>query len=197
MTPVSVTLETDLGPIELTLWPQHAPLAAGYLLDYIDRGLYDGATLYRSASLDGDPTPQIIQGGVLAAALNSEKQINPQDFGVTALLPDWETTQESGLVHLKGSVSLARDLLNTGQVIPEIVLCLRDVPNMDAHPDGRPDARGFPVIGEVVVGLDVLNSVSNRELKGATNISFLQGQILTVPVTITRAYRTHAAPQKR
>ncbi|CAN0301165.1 unnamed protein product, partial [Ectocarpus sp. 13 AM-2016] len=133
--PVPVILETELGPIELILRPQEAPLAASYLLEYIDRGLYDGATLYRIAALDGNPSPQIVQGGVLAGALNSEEQINPSDYGVASLLPQWESTKESGLTHVKGSVSLARDLLSTGHVIPELVLCLRDVPSMDAHPN--------------------------------------------------------------
>lgn len=195
--PVSVILETELGNIELSLSLNEAPVAASYLLEYIDGGLYDGATLYRSASLDSNPTPQIIQGGILAAALNTNGTVNPADYGVTALLPLWESTRESGLLHRKGSVSLARDLLSTGQVIPELVLCLRDVPSMDASPNGRPDSRGFPVIGEVVTGMTLLNSVTDRELEGATRISFLQGQILTTPVIITRAYRKNAAPIKR
>jgi len=194
---VTVVLETQKGRLELELDLERAPRAARYLLVYVDRGLYDGATLYRSASLDGSAVPQLIQGGLLAKALTAEGPINPANYGVTTMLTQWETTGESGLRHQKGSVSLARDLINTGQVIPELVFCLREVPSMDASPNGRPDDKGFPVIGRVTSNFKLLNSVSSEALEGATNIEFLQGQILSAPVIITRAYRGASPANKK
>ena len=191
---VHVVLETELGRVVLAIDTERAPLAANYFLRYIDRGDYDGANLYRSASLDGLPTPQLVQGGLLAGALNSTHPVDPLAFGVGSLLPEWDTTAESGLRHLRGSISLARDLLDTGHVIPEIVFCLRDIPRMDAGNNGRPDALGFPVIGEVLSGMDVIDTVSQAQLDGATSISFLEGQILSNPITIKHAYRRQIQP---
>lgn len=193
---VHVVLETELGRVVLAIDTDHAPRAANYFLGYIDRGDYDGTTLYRSASLDGSPPPQLVQGGLLAGALNSTQPIDPAAFGVRSLLPEWDTTAESGLRHLRGRISLARDLLDTGHVIPEIVFCLRDIPRMDAGSNGRPDALGFPVIGEVLSGMEVIDAISHAQLEGATSISFLEGQILSNPITITHAYRRQTQPAK-
>ena len=187
--PVMVILETQLGNITLALDTQRAPQAANYLLTYVDNGQYDGATLYRSASLDQQQPAQLVQGGLLQGALNSSTAVNPADYGVTRLLPEWQSTAQTGLRHQRGSISLARDLLATGQVIPELVFCLRDIPSMDAGGDGRLDNQGFPVFGQVVEGMDIIQTVSQSELNGATTIGFLEGQILSQPLTIVRAYR--------
>ena len=187
--PVQVVLETELGDIVLAINTEHAPLAAGYFLKFIDSGKYDSATLYRSGSIDADKTPQLIQGGVLGAALNSSTPVNPADFGVDELLPMWETTIESGMSHRRGAISLARDLLDTGYVIPEIVFCLRDATSMDGGENARPDARGFPVIGEVLSGMEILDSLTQADLSGPTTILFLEGQILAEQPRILRAAR--------
>ena len=184
-----VVFETTLGNITLAIDTESAPLAANYFLSYIDNNSYNGATLYRSAAFDGGDSPQLVQGGILSAALTEKPPINAADYGVTSMLPEWETTATTGQTHRRGSISLARDLLATGQVIPEIVLCLREIPSMDAGGRSIPDERGFPVIGEVVEGLDIVEAVTQQELNGTTSIAFLNGQILTEPVVITAAYR--------
>lgn len=186
--PATVVLETTLGDITVELDVTRAPAAASYWLGYIERGQYDGATLYRSASFDGGQTPQLVQGGVLLNALNSPGPIDPSDYGV-AYQETFETTDDSGLLHIPGAVSLARDLLQSGDLIPEVVFCLRAVPSMNAGVRDVPDDRGFPVIGRVVSGMDVVKAASAQALNGATTIEFLRGQILTEPVTIVRAYR--------
>lgn len=190
---IIVILETEIGNVSIAIDGVRAPTAAEYILGYIDRGQYNGASLYRSGSLDASPVRQLVQGGVLQGALNSDTPPDLVGYGVT-LLPDWESTAQSGLQHRRGSVSLARDLLDTGHVIPELVFCLRDIPTMDAGGNGRFDNKGFPIIGEVVAGFDVIEAVSRRERQGATNIAFLRGEILSAPVAITRAYRQHVLP---
>ncbi len=189
--PVEVVLETSIGDVVIALDVAHAPNAAGYWLGYVDRGQYDGATLYRSASLDRAEPPQLVQGGILLSALNSSEPIVASDHGVD-FLESFETTQDSGLQHVAGSVSLARDLLDTGHVIPELVVSLRAVPSMNYGVRDVPDNRGFPVIGRVVSGMAVIEAASRRALDGPTTIPFLSGQILSEPVTIVRAYRSEA-----
>lgn len=196
--PVNVVIETTLGEVVIELDMDRAPIAASYWLGYIDRGQYDGATLYRSASLDRQQPPQLVQGGLLLDALNQSRRIDPAEHGVL-LQPEFETTDDSGLTHSAGAVSLARDLVDTGHLIPEVVFCLRAAPSMDAGVRNVPDDRGFPVIGRVVSGIEVIEAASRQALDGPTTIPFLRGQILTDPVTILRAYRagTKTAVQPR
>lgn len=194
-TPVEVVLETTLGEVVIELDMAKAPKAAGYWLGYVDRGQYDGATLYRSASPDGVEPPQLVQGGVLLSALNSDEPIVASDYGVE-FLEAFETTEASALQHDVGAVSLARDLLETGHVIPELVVCLRAVPSMNYGARDVPDSRGFPVIGRVVSGMAVIEAASRQALDGPTTIPFLSGQILSEPVTIVRAYRLEVGRER-
>lgn len=185
---VRVKFETELGDIVLEVDLQRAPMAGQYFLGHVDRGHYDGATFYRAGSVDGMSAPQLVQGGTLQAYLNSTGPVDVVGLGIT-LLPQFETTQQSGLRHRRGTLSLARDLMVSGAAIPEFVLYLRDAPKIDENGMDRPDRRGYPAIGEVVGGMDVVEAVARRERSGDTTIAFLQGQILTQPVRIFRAAR--------
>lgn len=187
MAEVHVTLETTLGNIVIAMDDERAPLTTEYFLGYVKRKQYDGATLYRSASIDDDPSPQIVQGGIMAEALNSEDDIQIEQYGAEHL-EVIETTKQTGLRHERGAISFARDLLYTGHVIPEIVFCLRDVPAMDAYGRTKPDTRGFPVSGRVVSGMEVIERVTQQALGGATRIPFLEGQVLSEPIVIQKAY---------
>ncbi len=183
-----VVLETELGKLVLEIYEAQAPSAAAYFLGYVDRGDYDGATFYRAGSLDQTNEVQLIQGGLLLEALNSASPPDVADFGAH-FLEQFDATNQTGLIHEYGSVSLARDLLDTGHVIPEIVICFRATPAMDYGGRNKPDARGFPAFGKVVAGMDVAQAIADRERSGSTNIEFLKGQILSSPLRISRAYR--------
>ena len=49
--PVAVVLETDLGEIEVRVYPDRAPISANNFLAWVEGGHYEGATFYR----DGHP----------------------------------------------------------------------------------------------------------------------------------------------
>jgi len=189
---VYVTFETTLGDIVIAMDDERAPLTTEYFLGYIQRKQYDGATLYRSASLDDDPSPQIVQGGIMVDALNAVGDIRPEQFDAD-YLEVIEATDQTGLRHERGAISFARDLLDTGFVIPEIVFCLRDVPAMDAYGRTKPDTQGFPVAGRVVSGMEVIEGVTRQTLDGTTRIPFLEGQILSEPIVIKKAYIQQSA----
>lgn len=185
---VNVVLETDLGNMVLAVDVDHAPTTSAYFLKMIDQGLYDGATFYRSASLDGEDGPQIIQGGILQGALTQTGPVSATNFQMPTL-PSVERTSLTGLSHQAGTVSFARDLLDTGVVIPEIFICLRACAWADEGARSVPDTDGFPAFGTVLEGMDTVAAIANQETNGATSIRFLQGQIHTSPVLIRKAYR--------
>ena len=187
-TAVNVILETDLGNMVLRVDTDNAPVTSAYFLRIIDQGLYNGATFYRSASLDGEPGPQIIQGGILQDALTQTGPISAKDFKIPTL-SSVERTSRTGLTHEAGTVSFARDLLDTGVVIPEIFICIRACTWADEGARSVPDTHGFPAFGKVLEGMDTVQAIANQETQGATSISFLQGQIHTGPIVIHKAYR--------
>lgn len=186
--PVHVVFETTLGNIVIEVEEVKVPKASAYFLGFVDRGDYNGSSFYRSGSLDSGADIQLIQGGLLSDSIT---QMEPSSFADAGLvsLPIFETSQETGLKHEYAAISLARDLLDTGDAIPEFAIYLRDGPESDFNGRTKPDSRGFPVFGKVVEGMSTVKKISKQDLAGVSFVSFLKGQILTEPVVITKAYR--------
>ena len=184
---MQVLIETSAGEIVIEVLEEKAPRTAAYFLGFVDRGDYNGATFYRSTRLSVPSGPRLIQGGLLADALRGTAS---QPLGGTraALLEEIETTAQTGLAHQYATVSLARDLLGTGFALPEFFICLGNFPQLDLGGRKEPDERGFPAFGKVAAAMDVVMRISEGETAGSTPIEMLEGEILTRPVTISKAY---------
>lgn len=103
-----VRLELEGGEVLLEVFEERAPKAAGYFLRLVDAGAYDGTTIYRSTRLGSANGPRLVQGGPLGSVLAPSPD-RPAELGARAeLLPDFETTNDSGLLHDTGTLSLAR-----------------------------------------------------------------------------------------
>jgi peptidyl-prolyl cis-trans isomerase A (cyclophilin A) len=183
-----VVLETSAGEIVIEILKEKAPRTATCFLGFVDRGDYDGATFYRSTRLPVPNGPRLIQGGVLGEALTGTASTSSSGAKV-ALLEEIETTAQTRLAHEYATVSLARDLLGTGFALPDFFVCLGDFPQLDFGGRKEPDDKGFPAFGKVVAAMDVVMRISEGETAGATPIEMLEGEILTRPVMISKAYR--------
>jgi len=174
----NVILDTDLGKIEIEVYPEIAPLSSADFLYYVDEGLYDGEGFYRVVRPDTDPLKlgmEIIQGG----RLDSET-VTP---GI-----DHETTEMSGLTNGPGSVSIARDQPGTGSAAYFFI----NIANNDFLDYGgarNPDGQGYAVFGKVVKGIDVVRAIQAQEAKGVSANPVTEGQYLTAPVKIKSATR--------
>ena len=119
---VTVTLETTAGPIDVTVYPERAPVSAGDFLRYVDQGLYDGGAFYRVVRADNDhgtPRIEVIQGG-----LQDESRALPRVAH--------ETTRDTGITHLDGTISLARGAPGTGSGAA-FFICVGDQPALGAQ----------------------------------------------------------------
>lgn len=182
-----VVLETTVGNIVLELSPALAPETVAYFLRHLDAGAYDGASFYRSTTLGVPAGPRLIQGGVLGDVLTGSAPRGRRS--PPELLREIETTGQSGLTHRRGTVSLARDLFGTGFALPEFFLCLGDFPQLDLGGRTEPDERGFPAFGEVTAGIECVEQIAGADTRGETPLAHLEGEILTAPVEIRRAFR--------
>lgn len=186
---IRVVLDTDLGDIVIEVDDRRAPLAAAYFLGLVDRAEFDGTRFYRSAVLEpGEGAARLIQGGLLHQSIRGPEVPRVSALGLP-VLAEFDTTDKTGRRHGYGTISFARDLLETGVVIPDLVICLGNIPTMDARGRTQPDERGFPAFGRVVAGMDVVEAIASQETAGMTVIPMLQGQILSDPVLIKRARR--------
>lgn len=175
---VGVILETTAGSIELEVYPERAPLSAGSFLAFVDAGHLDGAGFYRTVSPqndNGSPVISVIQGGILA-----EDEVLPSVAH--------ETTEDTGLLHKDGVISLARGAPGTGSGAA-FFICIGDQPALDFGGMRNPDGQGFATFGKVVKGMDVVHDIHQRDANAPTDSEYMRGQLLTEVVEIVTARR--------
>lgn len=170
-TPARVTLQTSLGAIELEVDLARAPATAANFLRYVEAGHYDGGRFHRTVKPDNQPD-KTVRIEVIQAAVAPAKE--KDGFPAIAL----ERTSVTGLRHVDGTLSMARDGPDTAT--SEFFVCIGDQPELDFAGKRNPDGQGFAAFGRVVKGMDVVRRIQ---------ASPADGQTLTPPVTIRSARR--------
>lgn len=168
--PVHVLLHTELGDIEVEVDTARAPVTAENFLRYVDRGFYDGAAFYRTVTMQNQPQNkvkiEVIQGG------NPPRE--KEDKPPIAL----ERTSQTGLKHVDGAISMARD--QPDSATSEFFICIGDQPELDFGGKRNPDGQGFAAFGRVLKGMEVVRKIQ---------ASPADGQSLTPPIKILSAKR--------
>jgi peptidyl-prolyl cis-trans isomerase A (cyclophilin A) len=145
-----VTMQTSLGNIVCEIDTVGAPVTANNFLKHIDLKTYADAVFYRVVRLDNQPNNnvkiEVIQGGLYA-----DEKIDRQP---TIL---HETTKATGLKHLDGTVSMARN--QPGTASTEFFICVGDQPSLDFGGNRNPDGQGFAAFGRVISGMDVVRKI--------------------------------------
>jgi peptidyl-prolyl cis-trans isomerase A (cyclophilin A) len=140
-----------LGDIEVELYEDKAPRSVAAFLRHVDSGYYKNATFYRVLSEDnqpmGVPKSELIQGGLWA----SKKRID----SIPGVMH--ENTRLTGLSHLDGTMSLARQ--DTGTATTEFFICIGDQPGFDYGGENNPDGQGYAAFGRVVKGMKVVKFI--------------------------------------
>ena len=169
--PVRVVVETAVGAFELEVDTVRAPVTAANFLRYVDGGLYDGGTFFRTVHADNQPNDSIriavVQGG-------RNPEMEAESFPPIAL----ERTSETGITHVDGAVSMARSGPDTAT--HSFFICIGDQPSLDFGGMRNSDGQGFAAFGRVVTGMDVVLAIHRAPY---------EAQQLTPPVRIVRAYR--------
>jgi len=174
-----VVLETELGNIVIDVNTEAAPLSSADFLRYVDQGLYDGQGFYRVVDANSDPLQMgmsLVQGG----------RLNLETIGAPVV---HESTTQTGLSNVAGSIALARDVPGSGSAA-FFFINLGDNTFLDAGEGGRnPDAAGYAVFGELKSGESILKTIQARATAPDMQGVFTDGQKLAEPVYILRAYR--------
>lgn len=181
---VPLLMETSAGTIELEVYPERAPDTAANFLAYVDGGHYDGGAFYRTVRPDNDNNPltiSVIQGGM---QIIGAENTNPEPpFPPIA----HEPTHATGLRHGDGALSMARFAPGTAQ--SEFFISIGDNAVLDYGGERFDDGLGFAVFGQVTAGMDVVNRIGASEANAPTDIPYIEGQVLTVPVRIVSVRR--------
>jgi len=177
---VRVTMATTQGDIEIDLYLGKAPISAGNFLWLVDGARLDGSRFYRVVTYEndnGNPRIEVIQGGF---GDEGESPFDPIDH---------ETTEQTGILHKDGVISMARG--DVGTATSEFFICLGDQPGLDYGNRRNPDMQGFAAFGQVVSGMDVVKRINQSPADAPSESDYTKGQILEEPVEIVSVRRTN------
>jgi len=168
---ITVVLRTTQGDITIAVDTTHAPKTAANFLRYVDGGYYDGGHFHRTVRLDNQPGKK-----VLIEVVQAGPSPTPAREGFPPI--PLERTRDTGLRHLDGTVSMARD--GPDSATADFFICIGDQPELDFGGKRNPDGQGFAAFGRVVSGMDVVRKIQREPA---------DGQTLTPPIVIRSAAR--------
>jgi peptidyl-prolyl cis-trans isomerase B (cyclophilin B) len=138
-----VTLETELGSIEIAMMPEVAPESVRNFLNLTATGAFDSTTFSRTVK------DFVIQGGDLQT---SEKWNNDLALRMSRKIPD-----EPGIVkHVRGIVSMARTEESNSATTHFFILV-----GTGSHLDSK-----FSAFGTVTKGMEVADAINHAPANG-------------------------------
>ncbi len=147
-----VSIETELGTLQVELYEKEAPITVANFLKYVKSGKLNTGEFYRVVTMENQPNNdikiEVIQGG-----LGWSDDIVRYDS-----IPI-ETTEMTGIKHLDGVISMARS--TPGSASSEFFICVGDQPELDFGGLRNLDGYGFAAFGKVVSGMDVVLRIQN------------------------------------
>jgi peptidyl-prolyl cis-trans isomerase A (cyclophilin A) len=161
-----VRIVTALGAVIVAVDPVHAPNTTANFLRYVDQEFYDGGSFHRTVTLRNQPNNDI-KIEVIQAGISPEQQ--GHEFAPIPL----ERTSQTGLRHLAGVISMARD--GPDSATSDFFICITAQPSLDFGGKRNPDGQGFAAFGRVVKGMDIVRRIQSSKS---------DGQKLTPPVKI-------------
>ena len=141
-------IKTTLGNITIELYPLKAPVTVANFLKYVDARLYDSSSFFRAVTLQNQPKDpikiEVIQGG----NVDSTKEFAPIPL---------ETTQQTGLHHKNGTISMARS--GPATATSSFFICINDQPSLDYGGKRNKDGQGFAAFGKVTKGMELVKKI--------------------------------------
>jgi aminopeptidase N/cyclophilin family peptidyl-prolyl cis-trans isomerase len=166
-----IQIETELGNIIAELDAKAAPITVSNFLRYAENRFYDGGSFFRTVTPSNQP-----DNNIKIQVIQAES--TPAREAESYLPIQLERTRDTGLHHLDGTLSMARDGADTAQ--SSFSICIGDQPELDFGGKRNPDGQGFAAFGHVVEGMDIVRKIQASPSKG---------QRLTNPVRIGRIVR--------
>lgn len=168
-----VVIQTELGDIEVELYPDKAPVTVANFLAYVDAGAYEGGRFHRTVTMDNQPNNEV-KIEVIQGDKNPGSEVS---FDAVLL----ERTNVTGLLHKDGVISMARGGPDTARA--SFFICINDQPSLDFGGARNADGQGFAAFGMVLSGMDIVREIQSKPYGGGS------GQSLEPPIGITNIIR--------
>ena len=152
---VLTRVDTALGAFVIAVEPARAPITVANYLAYVDQHALDGGSVYRIVTPANQPSDTPHKIAVVQWGMDL-----PDDKAPPLPPIEHETTQQSGLLHHNGTVSMARSA--PGTAASEFFICIGDQPELDFGGRRNPDGLGFAAFGQVVEGMAVVQALYRK-----------------------------------
>ncbi len=156
-------IKTSLGDISIELFDEKAPVTVTNFLHYVDQHLYDSSSFFRVCTPENEKTREIkievIQGGNVPEG---------KEFPSIPI----ETTNQTGIKHKNGVISMARAEPNTAT--SSFFICIGEQPELDFGGKRNPDGFGFAAFGKVTNGMEIVLKIQ----KGKNIDQYLSDPVL-------------------
>jgi peptidyl-prolyl cis-trans isomerase A (cyclophilin A) len=166
-----VAIVTTEGTIVVQLEAKRAPITTANFLRYVDAHKFDGTSFYRAARGKSDPKIGLVQGGIDHNIRNSFLPIRH------------EPTTKTGLRHVDGTISMARN--EVGSAMGDFFITIGAAPDLDAR-GGYP---GYAAFGHVLKGMDVARRILAKPTFPGGYDFLTIGQTIRQPIKILSARR--------
>ena len=172
---IRISLQTAAGLILIDLFADKAPITCANFLRYVDKKGYDGGEFYRAMKVADKPLFGLIQGGL-------------KNRGLAGPGIAHESTAQTGISHIDGTISMARGAIGTATA--DFFICVGDArTSLDANPKGAGDNLGFAAFGRVAGGMDVVKTILVGPTSPTAGPEGMKGTFLAAPVPIVTAKR--------
>jgi len=134
-------INTSMGPIQLELYAEKAPVTVENFINYANSGFYDGTIFHRVIS------HFMIQGGGFTADMQKKPTGEPI-----------QNEAGNGLSNTRGTVAMAR----TNQphsATAQFFINVQDNTNLDYSGENSPRGWGYAVFGRVTSGMEVVDEI--------------------------------------
>jgi peptidyl-prolyl cis-trans isomerase A (cyclophilin A) len=169
--PPRVRLETAAGPIVIELEMKRAPITATNFLRYAEEKRLDGTFFYRAARRRNNPKTGLVQGGINHRVVRARTPI------------PHEPTSRTGLRHIDGTVSMARNA--PGTAMGDFFITVGPA----AYLDARPGSAGYAAFGKVVQGMELVRRMLAAPTYPGGRLENTKGQQIIAPIRIVSARR--------
>lgn len=161
-----VRVETEAGPIVIELDLKRAPITAGNFLRYAQEKRFDKTSFYRAARNRRNPKAGLVQGGINHRVARARLPIAH------------EPTTRTGLRHIDGTVSMARNA--PGTAMGDFFITVGPASYLDA----RPGSVGYAAFGKVVQGMPLVRRMLAAPTYPGGRSRNTMGQTIIAPIRI-------------
>ena len=170
---VRIRIQTDVGNIDVALYPAKAPVTVENFLKCVDGGFYSDGRFHLTVTMENQPNNDVLIE-VIQAGINPERR----EDGFPSI--PLERTSDTGLRHVDGAISMARGGPDSAR--SDFFICINFQPSLDFGGDRNANGQGFAAFGTVVLGMDIVRKIQSAPY---------EEQRLAPPVRIQSITRLH------